>query len=157
MWCDGSCMRAFHCGMASSEDDTPGSDDEGSEAAVSISQPQLQPVHCNPLQMPLDLYQRLKDTKDMFYCPNCLTGVHQCFKCKEEGVVEARAADPEIEKFAKRLVFRCSAVVAPHMACTTTCDCLQWVCWNSVYLLAGIDALFAISRAQSSIAAGKQH
>ena len=113
MWCDGSCMRAFHCGVekAAQEDSMTDSDDSADEAEVSHSQPQLQPFHCNPLGMPLDLYQRLKDTKDTFHCPNCLTGVHQCFFCKEEGVVEAHAADPANAPFAKSIVFRCTRLL----------------------------------------------
>ncbi len=120
MWCDGSCMRAFHCGVekVAANDDKPESDNEADEADASHSQPELQPFHCNPLHMPLDLYQRLKDTKDTFHCPNCLTGVHQCFKCKQEGVVQAHATDPANTHFANttnpdvvdHLVFRCGAV-----------------------------------------------
>lgn len=109
MWCDGSCMRAFHCGVekTAQEDSMTDCDDSADEAKVSHSQSQLQPFHCNPLSMPLDLYQRLKDTKDTFHCPNCLTGVHQCFFCKQEGVVEAHAADPANAPFANSVVFRC--------------------------------------------------
>ena len=108
MWCDGSCMRAFHCGVekAAQEDSTTDCDDSADETEVSHSQSQLQPFHCNPLGMPPDLYQRLKDTKDTFHCPNCLTGVHQCFFCKQEGVVEAHAADHANAPFAKSIVFR---------------------------------------------------
>ncbi|DBA75188.1 TPA: hypothetical protein ACH3X1_010495 [Trebouxia sp. C0004] len=123
MWCDGSCMRAFHCGVekAAQEDTMTDSDDSADEAEVSHPQSQLQPFHCNPLGMPPDLYQRLKDTKDMFHCPNCLTGVHQCFFCKEEGVVEAHVADPANAPFAKSIVFRCGVAACGrfyHADCT---------------------------------------
>ena len=107
MWCDGSCMRAFHCGVEKvGKEDEADSVDSADEADVTDAQQQLQPFHCNPLNMPLDLYQRLKDTKDTLHCPNCLTGVHQCFMCKKEGVVEAHAADPANAPFANNLVFR---------------------------------------------------
>ena len=50
MWCDGSCMRAFHCGVekAAQEDSMTDSDDSADEAEVSHSQPQLHPFqeHC---------------------------------------------------------------------------------------------------------------
>ena len=102
-------MRAFHCGV---EDAAQDNDDSASDADAdaAVSKPRLQYFACNPLDMPQDLYRRLKDTKDTLHCPNCLTGVHQCFKCKQEGVVSAHAAEPANIRFADRLVFRCSAV-----------------------------------------------
>lgn len=116
MFCDGSCMRAFHCGVEKivpdpqpdASSNSSDSDKEVEESAPRSSPTKLQEFHCNPLDMPLDLYQHLKDTKDTFHCPNCLAGVHQCFKCKQEGVVEAHAADQHNTRFANQLVFRCS-------------------------------------------------
>lgn len=107
MFCDGSCMRAFHCGVEKLQHDSMSdSDMECHEPASADSPTKLQQFPCNPLDMPLDLYQHLKDTKDTFHCPNCLAGVHQCFKCKLEGVVEAHAADPHNTRFANQLVYR---------------------------------------------------
>lgn len=106
MFCDGSCMRAFHCGIERLLGDSA-SDSEGDALAASPSCRRLREFRCNPLGMPLDLYQHLKDTKDTFHCPNCLAGVHQCFKCKQEGVVEAHAANPHNARFANEPVFRC--------------------------------------------------
>ena len=105
MFCDGSCMRAFHCGVELAAPDD--SDVEADEQLPIHSTTKLRKLDCNPLDMPLDLYKHLKDTKDTFHCPNCLAGVHQCFKCKQEGVVEAHAADAHNACFAKQLVFRC--------------------------------------------------
>lgn len=105
MFCDGSCMRAVHCGVQHVAPDADGSNSDDSDA--SEQKLQLVPSECNPLRMPLDLYQHLKDTKDVFHCPNCLTGVHQCFKCKKEGVEAAHQADPKNRIFAERLVVRC--------------------------------------------------
>ena len=107
MFCDGSCMRAVHCGVQHIAPDADGSNSDDSD--VSEQELQLVPSECNPLRMPLDLYQHLKDTKDVFHCPNCLTGVHQCFKCKKEGVEAAHQADPKNRIFAERLVVRCQA------------------------------------------------
>lgn len=120
MFCDGSCMRAFHCGVERLSNDKSDSDKEGDAPAASHSPTKMQQFHCNPLGMPLDLYQHLKDTKDTFHCPNCLAGVHQCFKCKQEGVVEAHAADPHNARFANQLVFRCGVASCGrfyHAAC----------------------------------------
>lgn len=108
MFCDGSCMRAFHCDMEKvASDDSTSDSEQDDESAPDHSPTKLRAFHCNPLDMPGDLYQHLKDTKDTFHCPNCLAGVHQCFKCKQEGVVEAHVADPLNARFAKELVFRC--------------------------------------------------
>ena len=107
MFCDGSCMRAFHCGVERLQHDSSSdSDMESHDPALADCPTKLQQFPCNPLDMPLDLYQHLKDTKDTFHCPNCLAGVHQCFKCKLEGVVEAHAADPHNTRFANQLVYR---------------------------------------------------
>ncbi|KAL3133843.1 hypothetical protein ABBQ32_008313 [Trebouxia sp. C0010 RCD-2024] len=119
MFCDGSCMRAFHCGIERLLGDSA-SDSEGDALAASPSCRRLREFRCNPLGMPLDLYQHLKDTKDTFHCPNCLAGVHQCFKCKQEGVVEAHAANPHNARFANEPVFRCGVASCGrfyHAAC----------------------------------------
>ena len=90
MLCDGPCMRAFHCGVTmSNNDDEP-----------------LGKISCNPLGMPTDLYLRLKDTKDILHCPNCLTGVHQCFACKQEGVVSTHSEIAGNSQFAAKHVYR---------------------------------------------------
>lgn len=107
MFCDGSCMRAFHCGVERLlHDSTSDKDEEAHEQEPPDSPTKLQAFSCNPLDMPLDLYQHLKDTKDTFHCPNCLAGVHQCFKCKLEGVVETHAADPHTASVASQVVYR---------------------------------------------------
>ena len=107
MFCDGSCMRAFHCGVEKLlHESTSDGDEEAHERDPPDSPTKLQAFSCNPLDMPLDLYQHLKDTKDTFHCPNCLAGVHQCFKCKLEGVVETHAADPHNASFANQVVYR---------------------------------------------------
>ena len=107
MFCDGSCMRAFHCGVERLLHESTSDDDEKAHEQEPPDSPtKLQAFSCNPLDMPLDLYQHLKDTKDSFHCPNCLAGVHQCFKCKLEGVVETHAADPHNASFAKQVVYR---------------------------------------------------
>ena len=103
MFCDGPCMRAFHCGV----EVTASSDDgHGDSAEESLSD-----FDCNPLGMPRDLYLKLKDTKDILHCPNCLVGVHQCFKCKEEGVVEYHSKDAKAFQFSTKLVFRWAGLV----------------------------------------------
>ncbi|KAI3425357.1 hypothetical protein D9Q98_009121 [Chlorella vulgaris] len=58
--CDGPCMRSFHTDAG-----------EGK---------------CNVLGLPADMCELLSTScSETFLCPNCLAGVHQCFKCKEEG------------------------------------------------------------------------
>ncbi|KAL4857102.1 Protein ENHANCED DOWNY MILDEW 2 [Chlorella vulgaris] len=58
--CDGPCMRSFHTDAG-----------EGK---------------CNVLGLPADMCKLLSTScSETFLCPNCLAGVHQCFKCKEEG------------------------------------------------------------------------
>ena len=91
-------MRAFHCGV----EVTTSSDDGDCDSADDS----LSDFHCNPLGMPRDLYLKLKDTKDILHCPNCLVGVHQCFGCKEEGVVDYNSKDAKNFQFATKLVFR---------------------------------------------------
>ena len=102
-------MRAVHCGVQHvhpSENGSDLDDDQDDGEIGHQQQSKLVASECNPLNMPLDLYQQLKDTKDVFHCPNCLTGVHQCFKCKKEGVEAAHAADPGNKIFANRAVVR---------------------------------------------------
>ena len=74
-------MRSFHCGT----DEHP---------------------QCNPMQIPRDVYTHLKNTQDVFLCPNCLTGVHQCFKCKKEGVVIGHDFDAVHPEFPAKAVYR---------------------------------------------------
>ena len=137
MFCDGSCMRAFHCGVekVALNDCTSGSDQDD-ESAPDHTRTKLQAFHCNPLDMPLDLYWHLKDTKDTFHCPNCLAGVHQCFKCKQEGVVETHAADSLNARFAKELVFRCNTHLTCFLLVSFNCSWLVSIVPASVQLSA---------------------
>lgn len=152
-------MRAFHCGIERLLGDSA-SDSEVDASAASPSSRRLREFRCNPLGMPLDLYQHLKDTKDTFHCPNCLAGVHQCFKCKQEGVVEAHATDPNNARFANEPVFRyiyfnlhdVSAFVSGHEAAAAeqnlVCDMsFQYCLWNGSGVSHGMQHTHAASHA----------
>ena len=82
MTCDGRCLRSMHCGVERVY--TSPDDEEGT----------LQPVNgvCNPLGIPHDLYYKLTTSSKHFKCPNCVTGVYQCFRCHEEGLAQTRTA-----------------------------------------------------------------
>ena len=135
MNCDGPCMRSFHCGVqildkAESPADDASQPDESEET--------LAPHDCNPLGMPQDLYIKLKNTKDILQCPNCLAGVQQCFVCKKEGVVGSVQTDPANKQFGKRLVFR--SVNGVFLLCQGSvftrhrhgCErCSVFECWRS--------------------------
>lgn len=104
MFCDGPCMRAFHCGVQLSA--ASDSSEQTSSDQHSSLEEELSDFHCNPLHMPRDLYLKLRDTKDILHCPNCLTGIHQCFKCKREGAAEGHSIAANNKQFAAKLVFR---------------------------------------------------
>ena len=103
MFCDGPCMRAFHCGVQFL--DEPGSPADAAPQPES-SEDLFVPHDCNPLGMPMDLYLKLNNTKDILQCPNCLAGVQQCFKCKKEGLMESALRDSANKKFGNKLVYR---------------------------------------------------
>ena len=98
--CDGSCMRSFHYGATVHHDS-----DVQLLLDLRWSKTDEQ-MSCNPLSMPPDLYLQLKAAKDPLLCPNCLTGIHQCFACKTEGVLEGHAKLKDNSQYAGKPVFR---------------------------------------------------
>ena len=104
--CDGSCMRAFHGGMAPVADDdkslpqnASGDHDSGTpdpDAGMVWSSDM-----CNTLRCSRELFKHLDSSNEPFECPNCLAHTHQCFVCKKEGCSNA-------SKGAQQQVFRCA-------------------------------------------------
>ena len=92
IYCDGTCMRAFHAGA---------DDREGARTHA--------PDICNPLACPEDLFDVLDDKQmdESFQCPNCLAAEHQCFVCKLEGPAHD----------SKERVKRCGSGQAPVFRC----------------------------------------
>ena len=81
--CDGTCMRAFHGGVAEGDDG------------------KWEPLGCNPLGCSRELFAHIQASNEPFECPNCLARVHQCFVCKKEGASDSSKGPQE--------VFRCAA------------------------------------------------
>ena len=56
-------------GLESLDDSASHSDDDGEASAASHSPTKMRHLDCNPLGLPLDVYQHLKDMKEMFIAP----------------------------------------------------------------------------------------
>lgn len=107
MYCDGTCMRAFHAGV----NDDPDTDTREHSAD-----------NCNPFSCPEDLFTLLDEhTDESFQCPNCLASEHQCFVCKEEGPSQSGAMGraPRVYRCDHRLSSRLHSYVSAAVSHTS--------------------------------------
>ncbi|KAK9794309.1 hypothetical protein WJX73_003070 [Symbiochloris irregularis] len=78
MQCDGGCQRSFHFYVPAPAGRR---DEDALEHEVTVPDVAI----CNPLAMPSELSNACHGDARPWQCPNCFTGVHQCFSCKKEG------------------------------------------------------------------------
>ncbi|CAD7704649.1 unnamed protein product [Ostreobium quekettii] len=83
LMCDGPCLRGFHVPEEEDNED------------------------CNPLGVPTDLAKAIMEGHSSFECPNCATGIQQCYSCKEEGPSQGPHQD----------LYRCSHINCGKFYC----------------------------------------